>query len=177
MKSAFDLSQETWNFVNYLKTLQTNPICASNENFLRQMCRICFEIRFLSNTLLTWWCFRTHRKKYRRTKIDCFEDIADVVASSEVNVAPLVGRKCGPSWVLVHDWSGLLSKFFVKIEKIKSFHHFFFNNCSDDYRLNNILKRTQKQHLRRNPEPEAFPRPHLINPEGFIIPKDSVVSV
>ncbi|RUS90967.1 hypothetical protein EGW08_001271 [Elysia chlorotica] len=69
------------------------------------------------------------KRKFRRTRVDCLDDIKNVVdSSSEMNSAKLVGAESGPSQVLTYDWSAYLSQFFVKVKQIKSFHHFTMNN-------------------------------------------------
>ena len=68
------------------------------------------------------------KRKYRLTKVDCVQDIVDVVnSSSAMNVGKLVGSENGPTQVPTYDWTKYLSQCFSRIKGIKSSHHFHFD--------------------------------------------------
>ena len=56
------------------------------------------------------WCFGLLKQKFHRTKVDCLEDIAQVVESSaSVNEVQLVGSQSGEVIVKNYDWTGFLA--------------------------------------------------------------------
>ena len=68
------------------------------------------------------------KRKYRLMKVDCLQDIVDVVnSSSAMNVGKLVGSENGPTQVPTYDWTKYLSQLFSRIKGIKSSHHFHFD--------------------------------------------------
>ena len=72
--------------------------------------------------------FGLFKKKLRKTKVDCLDDIAKCVSdSSKLNVPVLVGRENGLSDVKVYDWSSFFALFFKKVTKVLSYHHFYFD--------------------------------------------------
>ena len=67
------------------------------------------------------------KRLFRRTKVDSLGCIEAVVnASSKVNFAHLIGRDPTDVSVTTYDWASYLAGFFVKVDKIKSYQHFFF---------------------------------------------------
>ena len=69
------------------------------------------------------------KKKLKVTRVDCLQDIADVVkASSRSNTALLVGAENGPTTVLTYDWSSGLSPFFSRVKAVKKYQHFSFTS-------------------------------------------------
>ena len=71
------------------------------------------------------WCFGLLKQKFRRTKVDCLEDIAQVVESSaSVNEVQLVGSQSGEVIVNNYDWTGFLAPNFERVIQIKRQHHF-----------------------------------------------------
>ena len=72
-------------------------------------------------------CFGLLKQKFRRTAVSCLDNLVGVVESSaEVNTAQLVGTQSGEVMVPTYDWAEYLGRFFVKIQGIKSLHHFHF---------------------------------------------------
>ena len=70
-------------------------------------------------------CFGLLKRKFRKTIVNCLDDIVDVVESSAaVNKAQLVGAQSGEVIVPSYDWVTYLGQYFVKIQGIKSLHHF-----------------------------------------------------
>ena len=62
-------------------------------------------------------------------KVDCLEDMANVVANSStagINVPCLVGQENGTVLVPMHDWATFLACYFKTVLGIKSRHHFYF---------------------------------------------------
>ena len=79
------------------------------------------------------WCFGLFKRTFRRTKVDCLNDIADTVSNSStagVNVPHLCGQEDGTVLVKVYDWSSYLSRYFNKVKQIKANHHFHFDHLS-----------------------------------------------
>ena len=74
-------------------------------------------------------CFGLLKRKFRKTIVNCLDDIVDVVESSAaVNKAQLVGAQSGEVIVPSYDWVTYLGQYFVKIQGIKSLHHFHFDS-------------------------------------------------
>ena len=109
------------------------------------------------------------KKEFRKTKVDCLADIAEVVnKSSRLNTAQLVGSESGPSDVPVHQWDTFLAQFFKKVPKIKSYQHFHANNtgalsvqehCKAPKIFHNIIKEM--------PDRNAFP--DVVLPGGLSV--------
>ena len=71
------------------------------------------------------WCFGLLKQTFRRTKIGCLADIANVVDSSAVvNHAQLVGKEDGTVLVPQYDWAEFFSAFYRRqgLAGIKSLH-------------------------------------------------------
>ena len=69
-------------------------------------------------------CFGLLKRRLRRERISCLEDLAAVVeASGDVNSAQLVGREDGTRHVPIYSWSAFLSPHFRKIPQLKRYHH------------------------------------------------------
>ena len=72
-------------------------------------------------------CFGLFKQRFRRTSVGSLEDIAAVMNNSlVVNFAQLVGTSEGEILVQSYDWTGFFSKMFRKIDGIKQYHHFSF---------------------------------------------------
>ena len=53
------------------------------------------------------WCFGLVKRKYRKMKIGCLDDIVKAVnESGSLNVAQLVGSQSGDIIVPMYNWSG-----------------------------------------------------------------------
>ncbi len=75
------------------------------------------------------WCFGLLKQRMRRTKIDCLDDIADVITkSATVNEALLVGTQSGEIIVKLYEWTGFLAPKFKRIIHITKQHHFEFTD-------------------------------------------------
>ena len=75
------------------------------------------------------WCFGLLKQKFRRTKVDCLEDIVNVVESSaSVNNAQLVGTQSGETVVKSYDWAGYFASKLKRVPQIKKQHHFVFTS-------------------------------------------------
>ncbi|KAL2104400.1 hypothetical protein ACEWY4_001268 [Coilia grayii] len=88
------------------------------------------------------WCFGLFKRNLRRNKVDCLDDIANVVKTSSpsgVNVPCLCGREDGTILVPMFDWSAFLGTYFKKLENIKAYHHFTFNNQSTSVTMTQFL--------------------------------------
>ena len=77
------------------------------------------------------WCFGLFKQVFRRTKVDCIEDIAKAVnVSAEVNTSQLVGTQEGDAIVAAYSWDKFFSAYFSKLVGIKKFQHFRFASSS-----------------------------------------------
>ncbi len=75
------------------------------------------------------WCFGLLKQRMRRTKIDCLDDIVDVITkSASVNEAQLVGTQSGEIIVKSYEWTGFLAPKFKRINHITKQHHFEFTD-------------------------------------------------
>ena len=82
------------------------------------------------------WCFGLVKRLYRRTKVDCLNDIAYVINQSSVgNIAQLCGNERGEVFVPCYDWTKFLQRFFRKVNQIKKYHHFYFAEDSGILKL------------------------------------------
>ncbi|GFN93895.1 hypothetical protein PoB_002040100 [Plakobranchus ocellatus] len=70
------------------------------------------------------------KRKLKVTRVDCLQDIANVVhESARMNEAVLVGTENGSSQIPTYDWATFLSQFFSKVKGIKTFQHFIVDKC------------------------------------------------
>ena len=77
------------------------------------------------------WCFGLLKQRFRKTKVDCLDDLVGVVNNSAVvNECQLVGSQSGESLVPVYDWVGLFGSRMKKIPLITRQHHFQFTSTS-----------------------------------------------
>ena len=72
------------------------------------------------------WCFGLLKQRLRRCRVDCLDDIVDVVESS----AQLVGAQSGETLVPMYNWSQFFEPHFRVLPSIKTYHHFHFNSSS-----------------------------------------------
>ena len=77
------------------------------------------------------WCFGLFKQVFRRTKVDCIEDIARAVdVSAEVNTSQLVGSQKGDVIVPAYTWDRFFSQHYTKLVGIKKYQHFRFTSSS-----------------------------------------------
>ena len=82
------------------------------------------------------WCFGLVKRLYRKTKVDCLQDIVTVVEqSSDVNIPQLCGTENGNVIVPTFDWTIFLATHFCKAQNIKKSHHFHFAKGSSNIRV------------------------------------------
>ena len=75
------------------------------------------------------WCFGLLKQRFRRTKVNCLNDIVRVVESSAaINHAQLVGTQSGETVVPTFKWAEFLSSFLKRVPHIKRLHHFQFTS-------------------------------------------------
>ena len=75
------------------------------------------------------WCFGLLKRKYRKTRIGCLDDIVCAVNdSSSPNIAQLVGTQNGEVIVPMFNWSEYFEGVAVKtaLKGISQMHHFHF---------------------------------------------------
>ena len=79
------------------------------------------------------WCFGMAKQSFRRTKVNCLDDIANSVSSlSFVNVPQLVGTLDGTCCVPTYNWSEYFEQYTIKsaLKGITKLHHFRFDSNS-----------------------------------------------
>lgn len=119
------------------------------------------------------WCFGLFKRNWRRTRVDCLDDIARVVetsSSSGVNVPCLCGREDGSVLVPMYDWIAFLSRYFRKLQSIKTYHHFFFTKGSTSVSMKKFLHTEEVTQDLGN----SFFNLHGLDPEvlpDIIVPK------
>ena len=100
------------------------------------------------------WCFGLLKRKYRREKIGCLDDIAKAVNESAIpNYAQLVGSQSGDVIVPMYNWSQYFKDNTIKtaLKGITQMHHFYFkashpgkvfvkNSISDTEKSINLVK-------------------------------------
>ena len=120
------------------------------------------------------WCFGLVKRKYRKMKIGCLDDIVKAVnESGSPNVAQLVGSQSGDVIVPMYNWSGFFEEFTNKsaLKGINQMHHFHFKSShpgkvfvkdtlDGPERMINLLKVPSWQ-----PSPQDLPDP--IIPPGL----------
>ena len=77
------------------------------------------------------WCFGLVKRKYRKMKIGCLDDIVKAVhQSGSPNVAQLVGTQDGDIIVPMYNWSEFFEEHTIKtaLKKITQMHHFYFKS-------------------------------------------------
>ena len=110
------------------------------------------------------------KRVYRKTKIDCLEDIRNVVkVSSDMNDCQLVGHEDGQVIVQTHDWTDFCMKSFKKLDGILQFQHFRFTKegvvyakmtCDGEESAFPLLKKGVKL-------PLSNEKPPVIKPPGL----------
>ena len=115
------------------------------------------------------WCFGLVKRLYRKTKVDCLDDIAAVVTeSSTVNIPQLCGTENGEVIVPTFDWTSFLGIYFRKVSTIKRFHHFHFVEGSTTMRVQEFVDSTfAEQPLLRQSLPHKEAMPQVIKPKGL----------
>ena len=77
------------------------------------------------------WCFGLLKQKLRKTKIGCFDHLAEAVEDSTgPDVPQLAGREDGTPYVTTYDWTVYLALHFRRILHIKNLHYFNINSDS-----------------------------------------------
>ena len=74
------------------------------------------------------WGFGLVKRQYRKTVINCLEDISDAVKKSApaVSLSQLCASQEGEIIVPVYDWTSYLASFFKKLPGLLKFHNFNF---------------------------------------------------
>ena len=78
------------------------------------------------------WGFGLVKRQFRKTVINCLEDITDAVKKSApaVSLSQLCASQEGEIIVPVYDWTSYLAAFFKKLPGLLKFHHFTFKSGS-----------------------------------------------
>ena len=114
------------------------------------------------------WRFGLVKRLYRRTKVDCLNDIAYVVNQSSVrNIAQLCGNKKGEVFVPCYVWTKFLQTFFRKVKQIKKYHHFYFAENSGILKLREFSDSCSEEHKLLIPAPSGDAMPPVIPNSGL----------
>ena len=120
------------------------------------------------------WCFGLLKQRFRKTKVDCLDDIAEVVKSSaEVNKVQLVATQDGQSLVPTYDWSGFFDEPFKQtaLKGITGFHQFrFTSDCPGHVFVKSASNQPEKEiHLLADPHwsPRADELPPILDLVGL----------
>ena len=80
------------------------------------------------------WCFGLFKRRFRRTKVDSLQSIAQVVNdSAECKFAQLVAREDGSMIVQTFDWTDFFAPHLKRIAAIKKYHHFRVTSSAPGY--------------------------------------------
>ena len=74
-------------------------------------------------------CFGLFKRKFRKTRVDCLDDISQVAASASASgilTPQLCGDQEGNTIVHTRDWTAFLGQWFRKLVGLKRYHHFEF---------------------------------------------------
>ena len=115
------------------------------------------------------WCFGLLKQKFRRTKVDCLDDIVGVVESSaSVNSAQLVGTQSGETVVKTYDWAGFFAPNLKRVPQIKKLHHFVFTSTKPGIVTVRQFSDTELTELKLQKDPRWTPDyPDEIQPRGL----------
>ena len=92
-------------------------------------------------------CFGMLKKRFRRTKVSCLDDFANVVRSSaDINHAQLVGTQSGEVVVPTYDWCSFLSSKFRKLVGIKRLHHIVITFSNNTQQSSTLVASNTTQH-------------------------------
>ena len=125
------------------------------------------------------WCFGLFKRLYKKAKITCLDDIAQVAErSASVNHAQLVGDLDGNTMVLFYDWSTFFEENTTKtaLKGITQMQHFRFNSdypgyvfvkeCSDgNERKIKLVKDTTWR-------PNVAELPEILTPPGLTLERE-----
>lgn len=122
------------------------------------------------------WAFGLLKQKFRKTVVGCLEDLVNVVnRSASVNVAQLVGKEDGTTFVRQYNWSDYFNTYYKRqaFDGIKAFHHLVFEenkpgqvivrHVSDGEET--VLNILTKAHLQWKPDCNELP--NEIKPPGL----------
>ena len=119
------------------------------------------------------WCFGLLKKKFRRSVVNCLDDLVSVVeTSAEVNVAQLVGTQSGEVIVPTYNWSEYFKKTTKRIPGIKKYHHFTFRS-SNPGKVFVKETVTSEENVFTSivvdyaPSTDALPLPPIVQPAGL----------
>ena len=117
------------------------------------------------------WCFGSLKQIFRRTKVDCLDDIVGVVESSaSVNNAQLVGTQSGETVVKTYDWAGFFAPNLKRVPHIKKQHHFVFTTTKPRIVSVREFSDTELTELKLQKDPRWTPShdfPDEIQPRGL----------
>ncbi len=120
------------------------------------------------------WCFGLVKQRFRKCRVDCLDDIVQVVEESAVaNHAQLVATQSGDVLVPTYDWAGHFDGPYKQtaLRGIKSYHHFKFEASKPGVVSVKVASDGQEKelHLLSDPSwrPSATDLPPQITPVGL----------
>ena len=116
------------------------------------------------------WCFGLFKRLFKRTKVDCMADIAEIVDRSAVCNTPQLVHTENTEIVPTFDWGSFLLPHFSKITNIKRYHHFRFSSSTPGIvhaREHADTPEVQLSLLRDNWLPRCDELPRRIPPKGL----------
>lgn len=124
------------------------------------------------------WCFGLLKQKFRRSKVDCLDDIAQVVRSSAVvNEAQLVATQDGEVLVPTYDWATFFQPHYyaTALKGIKSYQHFHFRRRGVVFVSKGADEPEKKITLLRDPTwtPSPLELPPISPPAGLSIERQT----
>ena len=126
------------------------------------------------------WCFGLFKQLYRRTKIGCLNDVAQVVErSAVVNHAQLIGTQDGQVIVPMYDWAEFFDSPFQQtaLKGIKTMHHLTFTDSKPGVVVVrdsiNSAERELKLLQDKKWKPRAHTLPPVIPPPGLSLERRS----
>lgn len=120
------------------------------------------------------WCFGLFKRLYRRTRVGCLQDIAQVVnESAHCNSAQLNVTEDGIVVVPTHDWTSFFAPQMRKFNGIKQYHHFRFPASKPGVMYVRLHCDTEEEEfilLKKDDwRPESSLLPDQITPKGLSI--------
>ena len=115
------------------------------------------------------WCFGLMKRRFRISKVDCLDDLVNVVqGSASVNEVQLVGSQQGEPIVDIFDWVGFFGSHFMKIPQITRQHHFQFTAASPGtVTVKEYIDSLERQYTLTLDTSIAARNPEIIVPPGL----------
>ena len=110
------------------------------------------------------WCFGLLKRRFRRTRVSCLDDLETVVnQSAEANIAQLVGTQSGEVVVHTYNWSAMFTGHLRKLKHIKKYHHFSISESSPGSVKVRVESDTESEHI-------SLVTDHTWSPSSDVLP-------